>query len=495
MDIALERKLITSFKKIYSEEKTCEAAADAVVPDTQEDIQRILSSDYSCTIKSKDIDSGRITVRGELHTAVLYLPESESGISRLDITAPFSAEFLVQEADSGCFASADIKLTAADTRMLNPRKLSVKAEIGVTAECYKDHSFEWYEVPENADAAAFFKTGSTALNTVALASEKTIALEDEFSLPSATTEYSLLSAAVKAAYDSSERIGAKLIVRGHLELKACVSDGAGNVSSLDFSSAFSQLFELPGDDGELSFEVKMLKTGEYFEINNGLLCSDVHVLAQLVCTQQHEIGYISDAYACGATYETEYIELLLPQSLTEQSMNAGLQLRYDSDNGVSKILWSSARVGRTEIKDGKLSGTVIAEVMFADKNGRPDSCRVRGTVEAEPEMSGDEIISRVNASVSELTVIPAGDSIDIRAGVLISCGSEKTESVTALSAMSVDEASVKCDCASLYIKRAEDEDIWSLAKKYGSSEAAIMRVNGLEEASDALGKMLLIPVM
>ena len=75
MDISLERRFLSSFKLIGSAKKVCDVSSDIVVPDTREDILRVIMTNADYSIRSKDVESGRVVVHGELKATVVYVPE------------------------------------------------------------------------------------------------------------------------------------------------------------------------------------------------------------------------------------------------------------------------------------------------------------------------------------------------------------------------------------------------------------------------------------
>ena len=64
MDISLERRFLSSFKLIGSAKKVCDVSSDIVVPDTREDILRVIMTNADYSIRSKDVESGRVVVHG-----------------------------------------------------------------------------------------------------------------------------------------------------------------------------------------------------------------------------------------------------------------------------------------------------------------------------------------------------------------------------------------------------------------------------------------------
>ena len=108
MDISLERGFLSSFKLIGSAKKVCDVSSDIVVPDTREDILRVIMTNADYSIRSKDVESGRVVVHGELKATVVYVPESGDGLSTLGTNIPFECEFEVESADSGCAVIVDL---------------------------------------------------------------------------------------------------------------------------------------------------------------------------------------------------------------------------------------------------------------------------------------------------------------------------------------------------------------------------------------------------
>ena len=121
MDISLERRFLSSFKLIGSGKKVCDISSDIVVPDTKEDILRVIMTNADYSIRSKDVEAGRVVVHGELKVTAVYVPESGEGLGTLSTDIPFECDFEVNSADSGCAAVAELSVISVDTRILQLR--------------------------------------------------------------------------------------------------------------------------------------------------------------------------------------------------------------------------------------------------------------------------------------------------------------------------------------------------------------------------------------
>lgn len=147
MDISLERRFLSSFRIIGESKKVCDISSDIVVPDTKEDILRVVLTNAQYRIRSKDVESGKVTVHGEVKVNAVYVPESGAGLCTLSTDIPFECEFEVESADSGCAAVAELNIISLDTRILNPRKILISAQLCVSQKCYCNSDFTWYTEP------------------------------------------------------------------------------------------------------------------------------------------------------------------------------------------------------------------------------------------------------------------------------------------------------------------------------------------------------------
>ena len=214
MEISLNRRSMNCFKKASEPAVNCEATAECVVPDVQEDIRQVLTTSFITKIRSKDIDIDEINIKAELSAVVLYY--SENGIEKLERTLPVHAKIPAKDIDSSCLINADIKVTSWDLRVINPRKVSLKTDVAVKASCYKENELVWYEKPDELSEKMFVKTDTAVMSIVDTVAEKTITADEEFDLDGGS-DLKLLSAFAAYHTESSEAVGDKLVVRGRAD--------------------------------------------------------------------------------------------------------------------------------------------------------------------------------------------------------------------------------------------------------------------------------------
>lgn len=495
MKIELKNREKSAYKKLCRTQSVKELREDIVVPDTMEDILRILSCTHQCRIRSKNVEQDAVSVGGELDVTVLYIPETGDGIRTISTVIPFELRLDAQGADSTSVSIIDASVQNLDVKTANPRKVSVSADICITQSCYKYLDMGWAEAPDTPAEKLFIKPGEVDYQGIVLATEKMLSLEEDLQLPDNMQNGEFVSACSRITVDSSEVIGSKLIVKGRAEIEAMYV-----VSSVPetatFSIGFSQLFELPEDVKEPNVRAVCMITGQYFEPLGDKLAADIRGVIQIICTEQQHISYIEDAYACGMELSLEKMDFQYLQSAMCTRASESLSLSYNTDYGASRILCTRASCSAVDISEGQISVPVTADVVYEDSEGALRSCRVRGTVEipyqAEDgcELESARIVSVKASARADETLISVTVNIELE----LSTASHSNVS------MIIDISAEPCEAderagASVYMCRALDGDLWDIAKKYGSDVRLIKEVNSIEDDDCACGKLLLIPIV
>lgn len=490
MDIALERKFLSTFKLICSAEHICDLSADIVVPDTKEDILRIIYTNAKYKIRSKDVESGKLIIRGELEVNSAYVPETVASIEFLRTDIPFECEFENDNIESGCASVCDIKLLNIESRILNPRKIMINAQLLVCGRCYRIDDFTWYEKPMLNESKVFFKNDSVDARLISVISEKTFSLEDDFEIGGMKDDAQIISADTEFFADSSDTVGSKLIVKGHAEISVLYVSG-GKIERAEKRIGFSQIFELTERDVIPEFAVSVLPTGDFFEISEGRISFEIHAVMQIVCSDTREISYLSDAYACGAEMmlTDDVREICIDRQLEE--LREKVQLSYTSDSEILSIEIVSVKFGKTKISENEVSVPVYADIVYTSVDSQLWAGRVHSSVKFSTADSG--VYDSMNIAVSEVRSIINGKEINVSADVIASASWCENKQIRMITEASIEKINASESMPSIYMCRAADNDLWSLAKRYKSDAAMISELNSLEEKTDITDRLLIIP--
>ncbi len=135
---------ITINKKIVEKTKMVEVTGDIIVPDIKPDIVNIINTNGNAYIYKEDISLGRLRLDGNIDTYVVYL--SDNGETRSMQT---TMSFIESIEDSGIreemFSKYKITIENIDTKVLNERKISIRANLKIKTEFFEKTEIEIFE--------------------------------------------------------------------------------------------------------------------------------------------------------------------------------------------------------------------------------------------------------------------------------------------------------------------------------------------------------------
>lgn len=491
MKIELKSREGCKFKKLCRSASEAHSDAELIIPDTLEDILRILCCRYQCRVREKTVSQDAVDISGEIDVTVIYIPDTGEGVRTVGTSVPFNVHFDAPGADSTSIAVTKINSLCVDAKAANPRKISLSSAVFMEQCSFKYADVCHTEPPDEKPDKLFFKTEELKYKSIALVAEKTISIEDELEPPETVRGGDFLKAFSSVRIDGSETVGTKLIVKGAADIEA-VYIVSGTPRCAQFSLPFSQIFNLPDGCTEVEVSACTMVTGQYFEaFDDDRLSADIRAAVQIICLQDKSMSYISDAYSCTKQLCLTEKEFSFITDAGEAVQSAGVRLSYNSDYGADEIVFSNAFAGCPEAGESELSVPVTADIAYKDREGELRACRVRGMVQLELpyERKPDNIgVNKICISASA-----AGDGVSADITLTVTLQYLSFCSVGMISAVEETELEREKSSAALYMCRCSDGDLWSLAKKYGSDVELIKLINEIDDEPD--DRLLLIPVI
>lgn len=509
MNLDLKSEKINYVKPIFSRRFSHEEILEVIVPDAQPDVLRVVNTEGVPYLRSKDADTGRVTATGVVECVVLYIPEDGEGLRKLEINVPYTVSADGGEITADSLIVAEITVSAADTKMLNSRKLLVKAELWCTLTCYAPCSFFLSRAKELQDI--FVRSEQKTLLLPSAVSEKTFIFTDEVRLKTGVEPIGdILRARVTLACDEIKPVGRKAVVKGNAFTEVAYSLKESAVIQLErFTTPFSQIVETDAETEPSKFTASLMLTSAYIsrsfleEAGSDCLNLEIHAVAQCTAYSELELSYISDVYS--PKYEVTPTSRGLKFQCLEDSSDFSDTVKgvLPAENPDSVRLLTVAPAQVVCTGEGPTTVTVMlnAAVVYEDRSGalwqtvKKLECRRDFEFPVE---SGD-----VAVSCGECFSAVNGSEIELRVPVSVSVRRQSGVELEVIEELAYDETA-PCEAKELpsitVIRAGERCCLWEVAKKYGSSIDLITAMNELStetavsvEPSVSAGEILLVP--
>ncbi len=497
MEAMLKKRSVSKYSKVFSTEFTGDSSTEAVVPDVLPDISDILFATGTVLLRGKTTEDGKVGLSASISASVVYSPENETGLNCLHLTMPFEAEAESPDITTECRTTADIKLVSIEARMINTRKITVRAEVLMTIDCYALGMFELVEdVEAPPEAALHIKREKLEFSLISDVREKTFVISDEYILPSGSREIrEILSPSSVVRIDDIKALGNKLVIRGTCQTHLLCACGDGlEPEQISFSTNFSQMMEMEDIGEEPDVSYRLMMTASYYEpmVTSEQNCSvsmELHMVVQAVCSRVETEEIVSDMYSnkCECSFESRFDEM--PIIIRRQVIRSTARDIIKTPMPAREVIYADAHI--TSFSKATAGIAVIG--LYIDEEGRFRSIKCNLTAEFETETESDMSFTADASCVTEVFASPAAEGIELR------IPTEMEVVITRKHTVAVPEEPQLCEreCVSerpslILIPAASCDDIWQTAKKYCSTQELIEQAN-CHEGDDAEIAMLLIP--
>lgn len=485
------------------------AEADIIVPDTKPDAVKVAESYATCVITDCEVQSERVLVYGSVDFNVVYLSEDNEA-KGVAAKSTFTDVIDVPGAAPGMRCDVQCAADRVEYRLLNGRKITVKAVIDLNASVMKESEIEAVSDLEGDEIEKQFKTVRYMKNCGTFRKLFSINEKVEIAREQPAVQ-EILRMDGKISNKSVKVINNKVIVKADADVVILyVDDAEFKPCSVSLSVPFTEILDIDG------------VTEDWFLTNNIEVCGFKHSLeadedgkARLVdleitaewradafepCTKT----LLSDCY--GITHKTKTVCAIadLQENAGEIYVQTGVKGRLDLSGApaVEKVydVVSTARVDSISKSESSVTvkGTADVYFMYITADDTQPVYSIKQEIPFEETVAssaGNGAEAYVNASVTGMSYTLNGDSTaDIRGnielkGLLLQ---KKEEKVITEAELTEEKNALKA--ASLTVCFAQENDtLWDVAKRYSTSVAAIMEVNGLPESTRIAGKRLIVP--
>jgi hypothetical protein len=318
------------------------------------DVAEIVESSGCLMIRSKDVDDGGVRLSASVEVSVVYRPEGEEGVRALEVIVPVSLSLEDENISRDCQCCAVLTLLSVDAKLLNPRKVTARAELSAAVDCYRRVRREVCVDTLEGTEGVYIQKRSVDVTPTVSVREKTFVLTDEITIPaSQPAAEELLSRRVSIETGDIKSVGGKLIFQGSAQCSLLYRGIDAAVAEAAFSTNFSQMIETDSDCDEPDGDITLTLTGAYFEISSSgdgrVITMETHILAQSVCTQNMELGFIADAYSNSHPLELTSAESNWPRFMRREQLRENIREELDTPGPAVEVLGAFALPGTAEI--------------------------------------------------------------------------------------------------------------------------------------------------
>jgi len=490
MKAVLHENKLNCYVKAYESQKMMEVSGESVVSDKMPDIGLLGETDAHVILRAKRTDDGVGVLEGDLLANVCYIPDSGGGYCSIAITIPWQVEFESDAINHQSTAIGEVQLLQLETRMLNPRKVLVKAKLQAVLSVYDKRTVAVYDDMDENAIVQIRKTEEDC-SLAATVCEKTFAAADEYPLSADLIGGTILCKSVRFRTDDVKTLANKLIVKGSAISDVVIMTQQGSAERVSFISGFSFIAETDCETVTPDVKVVMMPTALYYEISSDgkSISVEAHGVCQIVSYRKQTLRYISDVYSnfydCKTDTENLSVYTDTKSSVHRESVTSSLTGRSQ----IEQVRFVTA-LPNAAIYHGhaiKIPINISASVKY--ENGTLDWMKKQITVELKVKHS-EKVVS---VRVADVYSVVNGTEVEVRVSMDVDLREETERVLQFITSVETDEEHPFCLVRPSVSVVRKGGTLWDLARQFGSTVELIQKYNQIEEDETSSDVMLLIP--
>lgn len=500
MELALNRDHLSCYDTVLDATVLHEETMEMIVPDACPDILRIVDTAGTVCLKSKEAQEGRVEISGTVRCAVLYLPDGETGVRRIEVNIPFFCSADGTGVAPGCGVVAVPSVQAAETRSINPRKVLVRVNLAVAVRAYRSADTAFCTGAEDDSAVEQLRESRSAY-MVACVQEKPFTFSDDLTISGSRPEAEeLLKSSVELICNESKIIGNKLIFKGEAALKLLYRSSDGAIASTDYELPFSQIMEVSGVEEEADCALDVLLTDLSCSLGAGdgrTVSVSLGLLAQAVVREERSVELLTDIYSVSSELTAELQSYTMNRLLEQNTRRQAAREVIETGVLAKSTLDTYVNLGAvSQIREGEkltFSADAVVTVVYLAEDDEIYSVSRQIAVPCQADVPEGYTCTCGCRNAGEAFATPTTGGIEVRFELDFHYMVQSTQRVTGVCGVQVNEAPVEEKGPSIVLRAVAAERLWDIAKSYRTTTADIMQANELESEEGLSGKLLLIP--
>ena len=500
MDLVFKENKLEYLSRVLCETLTQEQTTELIVPDNYPDAQRVVDAWGTAVIRNAQCGEDNGSVSGQVQAGVMFVGEDGKAYT-MHLQIPFSVrkEFDAHLEEKTMQCSCTVR--SVDARILNSRKLLVRAGISCTIMVYGEGGCTTYEPPTDQPKLQLKQTVLPMCVPLGLG-EKTFVLNDELELPAGKPAIGRVLKCVFVPQVLEQRpVGSRGVFKGKLCIHSLYESEDGRLQRFDGELPFSQYVDMSGEFEEKQLETILTLTSAEAQPDGQMECRrlllSVGFLAQCTAYGQEEFKIVEDAYCTDGEFRPEWKEWSTNAVLDRQIFKESVAASAEGE--AASILDTCVGVDEPtcQRRDGKVSIElpIFCDVLYYDSEGQLQSKRLHSTVAMETDLAQNANCRVSGVEISEVFCSAAGGRMEMRCSVSTQVESYAVHHLRSVMGGGIEPLKQEEERPGVILRRVETQcDVWDIAKEARTAIQGIVAANGLQDTQVEPGTMLLIPM-
>ena len=492
-------KLVATKKEVILVE------GDMIVPDSKPDILNTICTSGVICIYKKEILQERVRIDGNINTYIMYIADDDKDKVRgLTTSLDFSESIQIANCKEGMNCKLDTKLKSIEAKVINGRKVGIKAAIEVEVKIYSNEEVEIVNNVQNAEDIQILKEDLKVNSLVGMGDTKIYA-KDTINIDNADNLAEILKANISIGEKDIKISYNKVLTKSEAMIKIMYLTEDNRINTVTAKIPVVGFIDIPNVTEEnicdVNYEIKnmVLKPNSSEEHS---IYVELEIGVTITVYEEKEINLIQDLYSPSEklTFNKKKITTITNKKTIKETKQIrekvnieGIENRNIIDVDVVPIIEKENKVNNKIVYEGEIELRFILSNNDLQVDNRIAKIPFDYSIE---EKNNDDNVKR-NMEMEVMNkdfVIQEGGIVNSNIDIAMNLNSYRSANMNIIDEIQTDgEREAEDYSIVMYIVK-KDDTLWKIAKRFGSTVEDIARTNGIEDENKIYpGQKLFIP--
>lgn len=503
--IETQKEKLSINKLVAEKREIIFAEGDMIVPDSKPDILNTICTSGVVSIYKKEVQEEKMRIDGTINTYIMYMPDgSEDTVRGLNASLDFSENIGIQNCKEGMDDITDIKIKSIEAKVLNGRKISIKATLEVNVRIYSKEEVEIINNMENADNIQILKEDLT-VNSLVGSGETKIYAKDNIPIDSIDNLAEILKAEINLVDKDIKISYNKVLTKAEAEVTFMYLTEDNRINKVTYKIPVVGFIDIQDVTEEnlcdVNYEIRNIVIKPNSQEEHSIYV-EIEIQAKCSVYEIKQINLIQDMYS-----PTENLNFETKQILTmteKQSVKNIKQIREKINlNDVENESLIDVDVEPNIINENKINTKILYEgemnlrFIFVNQRMQIDIKETKIPFEYTVEnlQNGESLNTNNCLEIkSKDFIIQDGGDINCNIDMETNTNMYRTANINMIDSIQEEGEREEQDYSIMMYIVKKGDTLWKIAKEFGSTIDGIARVNGIEDKNLIFpGQKLFIP--
>lgn len=479
-------KLVATKKEVILVE------GDMIVPDSKPDILNTICTSGVVCIYKKEVLEEKVRIDGNINTYIMYMADdSKDKVRGLTTSLDFSESIQIANCKEGMNCKLNTKLKSIEAKVINGRKVGIKAAIEIEINIYSNEEVEIVNNVQNAEDIQILKEDLKINSLVGMGDTKIYA-KDTVNIDNVDNLAEILKVDVAIGEKDVKISYNKILTKSEASIKIMYLTEDNRINNITAKIPVVGFIDIPNVTEEnmcdVDYEIKniVLKPNSAEEHS---IYIELEISAAATVYEEKEINLIQDLYSPSEnlTFNKKRITTITNKKTIRETKQVrekvnieGIENRSIIDVDVVPMIEKENQLNNKINYEGELELRFILSNSDLQVDNRVVKIPFNYTVE---EQCGDDNINRnMEMEIANQDfIVQEGGVVNSNIDITMNLNSYRSANMNIIDEIQTDGEREEEDYSILMYIVKKDDTLWKIAKRFGSTVEDIARINGIED--------------